>query len=580
MRAPGRPKGEYRSAQHEGGPVSGPVPPIWTTGTTESIRTGTWRAALPRHVQAPSPCHAACPVDGDIATWIALARERDFRGAWDVLVRHNPFPAIAGRICHHPCEAACNRVDVDGPLSICKLERFVGDLAIARGWSFAPPPSERAERVAIVGGGPSGLSAAYQLRRLGYRVTLIEARAELGGLMRHGIPSYRLARDVLDAEIARIAALGIDVHLNEAPATRDAWAALRAAHDAVYVAIGAQRPKRLPALDYTMPWVADGAAWLAAANAGTPPALGARMVVIGGGSAALDAARSARRAGHAVTILALEPRDRMPAQREEVSEALEEGIALVDGAMLEHAREANGEVRLACARVAFSPGARRGEFTVTRDEQGAFELVADAIVTSIGQDPDFDALDGEIARQGALVAVDAAQATGSERTWAGGDVASMERFVTDAIGQGKRAAFAIDDALRARAREPAADRARQDGPRRATRRGGAVPLAAIATHYHPARARAADRRLALSARLAGGDEVQLGLDIEDALGEATRCFSCGTCVSCDNCVIVCPDLAVERVDGGYRVLDDYCKGCGLCVKECPTGSMDMISEMR
>ena len=172
--------------------------------------------------------------------------------------------------------------------------------------------------MAIVGGGPSGLSAAYQLRRLGYRVTLIEARAELGGLMRHGIPSYRLARDVLDAEIARIVALGVDVRLNEAPATRDAWAALRATHDAVYVATGAQRPKRLPALDYTKPWVADGAAWLAAANAGTPPALGARMVVIGGGSAALDAARSARRAGHEVTILALEPRDRMPAQREEV----------------------------------------------------------------------------------------------------------------------------------------------------------------------------------------------------------------------------------------------------------------------
>jgi NADPH-dependent glutamate synthase beta subunit-like oxidoreductase len=289
-----------------------PVPPTWTTGSTEAIRTGTWRAALPRHVQAPSPCHQACPVNGDIAEWIGLARERDFRGAWDVLARHNPFPAIAGRICHHPCETACNRVGYDESLSICKLERFVGDLAIARGWSFEAAAVERRERVAIVGGGPSGLSAAFQLRRMGYRVTLVEARSELGGLMRHGIPSYRLARDVLDAEIARIVAMGVDVRYGEAPATPEAWEALRATHDAVYVATGAQKQKRLPALDYGKPWVADGAAWLAAANAGSPPALGGASSSSGAAARRSDAARSARRAGHDVTILALEHRAQMP----------------------------------------------------------------------------------------------------------------------------------------------------------------------------------------------------------------------------------------------------------------------------
>ncbi|HET9339036.1 MAG TPA: NAD(P)-binding protein [Casimicrobiaceae bacterium] len=554
------------------------IPPIWTTGTTEAIRTGTWRAALPRHVQAPSPCHRACPVGGDIAEWIGLARERDFRGAWEALTRHNPFPAIAGRICHHPCESACNRAGVDEPVSICKLERFVGDVAIARDWSFAAPAIERDERVAVVGGGPSGLSAAFQLRRLGYRVTLVEARGELGGLMRHGIPSYRLARDVLDAEIARIVAMGVDVRVNERPSAAEGWAALRAGHDAVYLATGAQKPKRLPALDYGKAWVADGAAWLAAANAGAAPALGRRLVVIGGGSAALDVARSARRAGHDVTIVALEDRARMPAQREEVDEALEEGIALVDGAMLVRAHEGRSEVRLDCTRVRFAPGARRGQFTVTPVEGGMFALAADAIVTSIGQDPDLDAL-GSVPSDGALVAVDANQSTGALGTWAGGDVASMARFVTDAIGQGKRAAFSIDAALRAKRGERRAVVPHTERPR-TTPRDAPVPLEAIATHYHAALARATSRRRDAATRLASGDEVQVGLEIEQALAESTRCYSCGTCIHCDNCVVVCPDLAVERVDGGYRVLGDYCKGCGLCVKECPTGSMDMVEEAR
>ena len=560
--------------------AAAPVPPIWTTGTTESIRTGTWRAALPRHVQAPSPCHQACPVGGDIAEWIGLARERDFRGAWQTLTRHNPFPAVAGRVCHHPCEAACNRAGYDEPLAICRLERFVGDLAIARGWGFEAPAVERRERVAVIGGGPSGLSAAFQLRRLGYRVTLLEARGELGGLMRHGIPSYRLARDVLDAEIARIVAMGVDVRLDEKPATPAAWASLRDAHDAVYVATGAQKPKRLPALDYRASWVMDGAAWLAAANSGSPPALGRRLVVIGGGSAALDVARSARRAGHEVTILALEERARMPAQREEVDEALEEGIAIVDRAMLVGAIAGPGRLQLDCMRVRFEPGERRGKFTVSPLDGGAFALAADAVVTAIGQDADLGALEDGTPADGALVAVDADQSTGIGSTWAGGDVASMARFVTDAIGQGKRAALAIDAALRTRAGEPRGNGAPHTVMPHASSRDDVVPLAAIATHHHPKLARAAARRLDAAARLVSGDEVQLGLDVEAALAETTRCFSCGTCFHCDNCVVVCPDLAVERFDGGYRVLGDYCKGCGLCVKECPTGAMDMVEEVR
>ena len=555
-----------------------PVPSTWTTGTTEGIKTGTWRAALPKHIRAPSPCHAACPVNGDIAEWIGRARARDFRGAWEILTRHNPFPAISGRICHHPCESACNRSGYDEPLAICRLERYVGDQALAQGWSFGASDVTRKERIAIVGGGPSGLSAAFHLRRQGYAVTLFESRPELGGVMRYGIPPYRLARSVLDGEIARITALGIEVRCGESIATQEEFARLRAEFDAVYLAVGAQQPKRVPTLDYTKPWILDGAGYLARASKGLPPALGKRVVVIGGGSAAIDVARTARRAGHEVTILALESRSQMPAQREEVAEAIEEGIGLIDGAMLT-AAHATQDGHLACAgvRVRFEPGTARGRFSVAALPDTQFAFDADAIVTSIGQDPDLGTFVPVLETDGALLQVDGSQATSGEGVYAGGDVASMARFVTEAIGMGKRAAREIDGMFRRRA---------QDAGRFQTKPvGGAddeplVELAAINTFYYPEQARAVERRLDAAERLARDVEVQVGFDVEQALAESARCFSCGTCIECDNCVVYCPDLAVQRAPGGYVVLSDYCKGCGLCVKECPTGSMTMIDEAR
>jgi NADPH-dependent glutamate synthase beta subunit-like oxidoreductase/ferredoxin len=546
------------------------VPSIWTTGSTEVFKTGTWRAALPQHIHAPSPCHAACPLGGEIAEWIGRARLSDFRGAWEILTRHNPFPAVAGRICHHPCETACNRAGYDASLAICRLERHVGDMALAEGWSHAPVETTRRERIAIVGGGPSGLAAAFHLRRRGYAVTLFESRPELGGLMRYGIPSYRLARTVLDGEIARVVALGIDVRCGESVETGEAFDRLRREFDAVYVAVGARCQKRLPRLDYTQPWVIDGAEYLARANAGAAPALGLRVVVIGGGSAALDVARSARRAGHDVTILALESAAQMPAQRDEVAEALEEGVALRDGAMLTEVVEVGrGGLRLECVRVTFAAGATRGQFTVTPVTGSEFRLEADAIVPSIGQDPELAPFAASLEIDGALVRTGAQQATSADRVYAGGDVASMARFVTEAIGMGQRAAREIDRELRGGTLSEVESDTEP-----------VVPLAAINAFYHPNQARTQERRLPPEQRLAGDAEVQIGFDLDEALAETGRCFSCGTCIQCDNCVHYCPDLAVKREDDGYVVLTDYCKGCGLCVKECPTGSMKMVEESR
>lgn len=533
-------------------------PPTWTTGTTEAIRTGTWRAALPAYAKAPSPCRAACPVQGDIAHWMQQARIGDWHGAWTTLSENNPFPAVAGRVCHHPCEDACNRGAYDGALAICALERYIGERALAEGWRYPQAPAGT-HRVAVVGGGPSGLSAAYQLRRRGHAVTVFEAQDELGGLLRYGIPPYRLPREVLDGEIARILALGVEVRTGVRLAGADEFEQLRKDFDAVFLAIGAGVPKRLPQLDYGAPWAMDGASYLAQANAGRAPALGKRIVVVGGGSAAMDVARSARRAGHDITVLALEAEAQMPAQREEVLEAVEEGVQLACGAMLRSVGRRGAALRLECAWVNFKDG------RVDIVPGNGFRLAADAIVTAIGQDPQLEPLrrlapgDGGLAGadatgNGALIATDAYGATAAEGVFAGGDAASLQRFVTHAIGMGKRAALEIHRRLSGEAAAPPEARA-------------PVPFSAINTWYH-----------ARAPRAEGGREA--AAQIEQALAEATRCFSCGECTHCDNCFTACPDMAVRHVNGGYAIDEKYCKGCGLCVAECPTGSVAMREELR
>lgn len=516
--------------------------PTWTTGTTESIKTGTWRAALPVYVNPPSPCRAACPVDGHIVDWIAMARAGDLFGAWTTLTRNNPFPAVAGRVCHRPCESACNRAGYDEPLAVRALERHVGDVALANGWRLHAAPLGP-QRVAIVGAGPSGLSAAYQLRRRGYGVTLFEAQCGLGGLLRDGIPPYRLPRAVLDGEIARLLALGIEVKTGTALASTEQFLRIRVEFDAVYLALGARKQKRLAQLDYRERWIIDGAAYLAAANTGAPPALGRRLAVIGGGSAAMDAARTARRAGHEVSVLALESEAHLPAQREEVVQAIEEGIALYGGTLLKWVA-VNSALTLHCARVhpldfAPVPGSD-------------FTLDADAIVPAIGQDPDLALLHPLLDVDGALLRIDAHQATRLSGVFAGGDVASSARFVTHAIGMGRDAAIEIDRWLMGETVVRAAPQA-------------PVAASAINTFYHPRAPRA---------------EAQDGLWAEQALAEAARCFSCGRCTFCDNCFQYCPDMAVRRVAGGYAIAAEYCKGCGLCVRECPTGSLALREEWR
>ncbi len=543
-----------------------PPSPLWTTATSQARMTGTWRSAVPDYRNVSSPCRGACPIDGRIAAWVRQTEEKDYHRAWLTLVDNNPFPAIAGRICHHPCESVCNRRQLDETVGICSLERYVGDMALNEGWQFPEPSASRDESIAVVGGGPAGLSAAYQLRRHGYRVVLFESRDQLGGLLRHGIPAYRLEKTIVDGEIQRIVDLGVEVKLRAGIADSEALQGLRDEYDAVYLATGASRSKTLPSLDYDQPWVMDSADFLTATNAGEPCELGARLVVVGGGSAAMDVARTARRLGKSVSVLSLEPESLLPAQRVEVEEAREEGIEFLTGAMMLSA-SSNGEgLTLRCVRVDFQQGETRGAFSVEPIDGSEFDLSADAVVPSIGQDADLSLWSSLLDSEGPLIQIDKQWQTTTPGIFAGGDLASMDRFVTEAIGMGKRAADEIGRYINpqhTRAARPAETEA---------------PFAVINTDYHPLADRHRPANAEVAARLQNFDEVQQPLAQDEAIAEAARCFSCGTCIYCDNCYFYCPDMAITKFERGYGVKTDYCKGCGLCVAECPTGSISMHEE--
>ncbi len=298
--------------------------------TTLEIKTGGWRTRRPAYVEATAPCRAACPAGEPIARWIERARLGDHGGAWALIREENPFPAITGRVCAHPCESACNRGQYDGAVAINGLERFIGDWGLEHGMP-ARSPITRAECVAVVGSGPAGLACTYHLARLGYRVHLFEAEDELGGLLRYGIPEYRLPRAVLTREVELAIAPEVEVFTGRRLGADLSWSTL-AAYDAAFLATGATLPVRLRVPGEEARGIGHGLTFLRQVNAGAVPSLGRKLVVVGGGSTAMDVARSARRLGvPSVTVLALEARDDMPAQPEEVAEALSEGVEIVNG---------------------------------------------------------------------------------------------------------------------------------------------------------------------------------------------------------------------------------------------------------
>lgn len=566
---------------------------VWSERSTLEIKTGGWRTHRPQYVERTAPCRNACPAVEDIARWIEQVREGNYRQAWDLLREENPFPAVMGRVCAHPCESACNRGSFDGAVAINALERFVGDWGLRHG-DPGQPLGRREERVAVVGGGPAGLACAYYLARIGYSVTIYEAKPALGGLLRYGIPEYRLPRSVLDREIELVLALGIRVHTGAALGEGLRWEGL-GEYRALFLATGASLPYHLNVLGEHAGGVRDGVAFLHDVNSGGRPEVGSRVVVVGGGSTAMDVARTARRLGvPSVTVLALESWEEMPAIPEEVAQARAEGIQIRNNVGIAEVRERGGVVVGVRAQSARLERTSSGGIHPVLFPGTEFDLETDGVLLAIGQTPDLKPLPtGLLAEQG-MVAVDALGATHLPRVFAGGDLTPGQHSVADAVGSGKRGAIAIDRYLREGS--PSSFPAPlhlgtssslsmgvylgRDGlePNVRAQPQEVTPFSVINLDYFPGAGRAERNERHAAERIGSFEEVVEGLGETRARAESLRCFTCGGCTHCDNCLIFCPDMAILRADGGYSVVRDYCKGCGLCVHECPRGALVMVPE--
>ncbi|HTT12965.1 MAG TPA: NAD(P)-binding protein [Burkholderiaceae bacterium] len=528
-------------------------------GSSLANHTGTWRTLRPVYLDRLPPCNSACPAGENIQGWLAQAESGAYEAAWRVLTDDNPMPAVMGRVCYHPCETSCNRGQLDTAVGINAVERFLGDEAIRRGWRFERTAASTGMRVLVVGAGPSGLSAAYHLARAGHQVEIHEAGPLAGGMMRFGIPKYRLPRDVLDAEIARILALGITLRLNT-KVERLLESMQKGRFDASFLAVGAHIGRRAYIPAGSSAHILDAVSFLRSMEGETPPLLGRRVVVYGGGNTALDVARTAKRLGATESIIVYRrTREKMPAHDTELEEALQEGVLVK---WLSTIRQADGG----------SIVVQKMELDATGFPQPTEEfetLEADSLVLALGQDVDLSLLDGVPGLEvvDGVVKVGPNMMTGHAGIFAGGDMVPSERTVTVGIGHGKKAARHIDAWLRGKPRE--------DVPKHEP-----ATFDKLNPWYYSDAPKTVLPTLDLIRRQSTFDEVVKGLDEVNALYEARRCLSCGNCFECDNCYGVCPDNAVIKLGPGKRFEFnyDYCKGCGLCVAECPCGAIKMVPE--
>jgi NADPH-dependent glutamate synthase beta subunit-like oxidoreductase/ferredoxin len=546
-----------------------------------SSPTGTIAPSYPpQQVEKAPPCQINCPNCGDIRGWIGIVAQRDQLGlsrseayerAWRTIIDVNPFPATLGRICPHPCEQHCNRQAKDEPLAINALERFLGDFAIERRLGLESEPLAAANHwVGVIGAGPSGLSFAYQMARRGYRVTVYDAREKPGGMLRYGVPDYRLPQDVLDAEIRRIVDLGVELRLNTRVGTDVSLEQLRARHDSLYLGIGAQQGRGLSIPGADGPGVLAGTDYLGAVNRGEPTGAGKAVIVVGGGNTAIDSARCARREGADVTLLYRRSRREMPAVDAEIEDALAEGVELIELAVpVAVIRDGADRPRaIVVQRMRLGDADASGRRSPEPLEGSEFTLEADTLITAISQVPVLDGLE-MLDHEGSWLVVDAAGAVG-DTILAGGDALGLG-IAGNAIVQGRRAAESLHERLTG---APETDVASS----RAEVRSEQVRFESkpVSEPVHKPELPARDRVRQ------GMAEVSGNISENEFLAETERCFSCGSCFGCEQCFMYCTKGCFTRLEeprpGMYFALNlDECQACGKCVEVCPCGFLEVRS---
>jgi NADPH-dependent glutamate synthase beta subunit-like oxidoreductase len=558
-------------------PFAGITPAPTQEKGQDLFPTGNWRSIRPVYRDKLPPCNNACGTNEKIQGYLDLVKRGKYLDAYALIKEDMPFPSVTGRVCYHPCETACNRGQYDEAISIRAVERFLGDLGQALQRDVVKPGKPNGKKVAVVGSGPAGHSAAYQLARLGYKVTILEKSPKAGGLNRGGIPDWVLPQDVLDREVERLIELGIAIKTNTEVGKDVSWDSLKKDYDAVVLAVGLTDPNSVRAEGENKEGVIYGLPFLRDIGMGTSKVkLGARVAVIGGGNTAIDCAREALRQGAVeVTMITVEgnPKE-MPCVPEDFHDMTEEGVELIHGRAMTTVL-GNGKVEaLQLHPAKFSGAINASPITINKDVP-AEKFPVDNVIVAVGQHASLAWLPAEFKSERGTINVDRFGRLGDTNFFAAGDIVQLGSgqplMVVNAVGDGKRVAFNMDKALRGETLEP-----------RKIAIDVIVDLNRMNMTYFPHFPRVKQDMLNPTSRKKTQDEVILAFTEEQAVEEASRCFSCGTCNACDNCYLVCPEPCIARSDrsnGLYKILVDYCKGCRVCIEECPTGCLEGVPEL-